>query len=122
VLPVIVRKTPFEGIPTYLSAVTVLEPFGSIAAETSAAVDNMQRSRPRSIKWDISELFPRYRYALALVAVGAIVTLGLVLFASKRTEHSTSISTSGPESPVVQDTSGDVHINFGSPTPARPAK
>jgi hypothetical protein len=113
-----VRKTPFESILTYLRAVTVLEPVGSIAAETSAAVDNMQRSRPRSMKWDTS----RYRYALALVAVGAIVTFGLILFASKRTEHSTSINTSGPESPVVQGTSGNVNINFGSPTPARPEK
>jgi hypothetical protein len=122
VLPVIARKTPFENIPTYLKAVTILEPIGNIAAETSVAVDNMQRSRPRSMKWDNSALFPRYRYALAVVAVGAIVTFGLILFASKRTEHSTSINTSGPESPVVQDTSGNVNINFGSPTPARPEK
>jgi hypothetical protein len=114
---------PFSRfIPTYLKSVTILEPVGSIAAETSAVVDNMQRSRPRPMKWDASALFPRYRYALALVAVVAIVTFGLIFFVSKRTEHSTSISTSGTESPVVKDTSGNVNINFGSPTPARPEK
>jgi hypothetical protein len=122
VLPVMMRKTPMEKIPPYLKAVTVLEPVGSIAAETSAAVDNMQRTGPRPMKWDASGIFARYRYALALAAVGAIVTFGFILFASTRSEHSTSINTSGPESPVVQGTQGDVNINFGSPTSPRPAK
>lgn len=41
VLPVMVRKTPLEQVPSYLKAVTILEPAGNIAAETSAAVNKM---------------------------------------------------------------------------------
>jgi hypothetical protein len=44
VLPVIARKTPLEQVPSYLKAVTILEPAGNIAAETSAAVDEMRRT------------------------------------------------------------------------------
>ena len=43
VLPVMTRKTPAKDIPSYLKAVTILEPRGNMAAETSAAVDNMRR-------------------------------------------------------------------------------
>ena len=38
ILPVIARKTPFDEIPSYLKAVTLLEPLGNITAETCAAV------------------------------------------------------------------------------------
>jgi tetratricopeptide (TPR) repeat protein len=41
VLPVMGRNTPFEQIPSYLKAVTVLEPVGNITAETSAAVEGL---------------------------------------------------------------------------------
>jgi hypothetical protein len=44
VLPVMARKTSFDLVPPYLKAVTILEPQGNTAAETSAAVDSM-RSR-----------------------------------------------------------------------------
>jgi hypothetical protein len=37
-----VRKTPLEQVPSYLKAVTILEPAGNITAETSAAVDKMR--------------------------------------------------------------------------------
>ena len=46
VLPVLVAPTPFESIPPYLGAVTVLQPQGDVVAETVAAVARMQR-RPR---------------------------------------------------------------------------
>jgi tetratricopeptide (TPR) repeat protein len=46
VLPVLVAPTPFESIPPYLQAVTVLQPQGDPVAETLAAVAKM-RSRPR---------------------------------------------------------------------------
>jgi TIR domain len=42
VLPIMARKTPLKQVPPYLKAVTILEPLGNIAAETSAAVDNMR--------------------------------------------------------------------------------
>jgi len=44
VLPVIVRQTPRTDVPPYLTAVTILEPRGNIAAETSAEVDSMSMS------------------------------------------------------------------------------
>jgi tetratricopeptide (TPR) repeat protein len=85
-----------EKVPTYLKAVTVLEPVGNVAAETSAAVENMQRSGfSHPMKFGVPELFSRYRYVLALGAVGAFVTLALVLFASK--QPPININTSGPE-------------------------
>jgi hypothetical protein len=48
VLPVMARKTPLEGVPSYLKAVTILEPQGNVAAETSAAVEKMRSRSPRS--------------------------------------------------------------------------
>jgi len=41
VLPVRVRTTSRDQIPSYLKAVTILEPHGNVAAETSAKVDQM---------------------------------------------------------------------------------
>jgi hypothetical protein len=40
------RETPLERAPTYLKAITILEPNGNVAAETSAAVDEMQLRNP----------------------------------------------------------------------------
>jgi TIR domain len=123
VLPVLARKTPFEQIPRYLKAVTVLEPVGNITAETSAAVDNMRHGGfVRGMKRDAPELFARYRYVLAFAAIGGVVMLAFMLFASKQPDRSTGINTGGAESPVVQGTQGDVNINFSSPTAASPVK
>jgi hypothetical protein len=44
VLPIMVRKTPLDKVPPYLKAVTILEPTGNIAAETSAAVDDLWKA------------------------------------------------------------------------------
>lgn len=41
VLPVMMAPTPLDRVPPYLKAVTILEPQGSAAAETRAAVDRM---------------------------------------------------------------------------------
>src|SRR5579871_710700 len=65
VLPVMVRKTPLQDIPSYLKAITILEPSGSIAAETSAAVEAMAKS----IGW-------RPRYVLSFAAIFLIVLVG----------------------------------------------
>jgi len=43
-LPVMARKTPIDQIPSYLKAITILEPLGNVTAETSAAVDDLGRS------------------------------------------------------------------------------
>src|SRR5262249_16915540 len=56
ILPVIVQKTPFNEIPSYLKAVTVLEPLGNITAETSAAIDDLGRdSHARKSTWAVSD-------------------------------------------------------------------
>ncbi len=47
VLPVVVAPTPMESIPSYLKAVTLLQPRGEVVAETLAAVSELGRSRPR---------------------------------------------------------------------------
>jgi tetratricopeptide (TPR) repeat protein len=71
VLPVMARKTPLEQAPSYLKAVTVLEPAGNIAAETSAAVDEMRRKA----KWSVGQFIARYTNVL--VASVVILALGL---------------------------------------------
>jgi hypothetical protein len=71
VLPVLVRETPREEIPPYLTAVSYLEPVGNIAAETSSTVHNM---RPPKRRWDVSS--GKYRKILGL---GAILAMAAVL-------------------------------------------
>jgi len=51
VLPVMVAPTPFESIPPYLGAVTLLQPQGDAVAETVAAVARMQRRPRRWLAW-----------------------------------------------------------------------
>jgi len=43
VLPVLAAPTPFDSIPPYLAAVTLLQPQGEVVAETVAAVARQQR-------------------------------------------------------------------------------
>jgi hypothetical protein len=51
VLPVMARKTSLDLVPPYLKAVTILEPVGNIAAETSAAVSKMRPEPTRIGIW-----------------------------------------------------------------------
>jgi hypothetical protein len=44
VLPVMVRPTPYENIPSYLKTVTVLEPMGNVPADVAAAVERLDRA------------------------------------------------------------------------------
>src|SRR5262249_31407978 len=67
VLPVVIAPTPIATVPTYLKAVTLLEPEGNIAAETAAAVEKLQGwSRSRSI----------LLFAVLGLATGALSFLG----------------------------------------------
>ena len=50
VLPVMVVPTPYEKIPEYLKAVTVLEPSGNVVAEAAAGVERLG-SGPRLPRW-----------------------------------------------------------------------
>lgn len=67
VLPVMVADTPYEDIPEYLKAVSVLEPSGDVAAETVAAVEAMNRGLP---KWAVPAV-------IAAVLLAAAVAFGL---------------------------------------------
>ena len=61
VLPVVVAPTPMASIPSYLKAVTLLQPRGEVVAETLAAVSQLGTSRPRS--WVLASI------GLAVIAV-----------------------------------------------------
>jgi hypothetical protein len=67
VLPVVVRKTPFEHIPPYLKAVTILEPVGNIAAETSEAVRE---------RFPVDDYGGLGRFVAQLIAYPHILALG----------------------------------------------
>jgi TIR domain len=78
VLPVMVRNTPFEDVPPYLRAVSLLEPIGNITAETSSAVHNMRFLKERS-----DEVSPQYLNAIGL----GIVALVTFVFIAVAVEH-----------------------------------
>src|SRR6516162_6986144 len=57
VLPVRVRTTSRDQIPPYLKAVTILEPDGNVAAETSAKVDQMGGTEKASAESEQRQLW-----------------------------------------------------------------
>lgn len=63
VLPVMVVPTPYDDIPEYLKAVTVLEAKGNVVAETAAEIERMARRR-RLPRWAVAVS----GLALALIA------------------------------------------------------
>ena len=61
---------------------------------------------------------------LITVSVWSVAVIGVgawIIGDQKSSPHSSSITTSGPQSPVVQDTKGNVQMNFGTPR-AEPPK
>ena len=68
VLPVIVAPTPMASIPSYLKAVTLLQPRGEVVAETLAAVSQLGRRRSPSM-------------VLTLVGLAVIAVVGIGAFA-----------------------------------------
>jgi hypothetical protein len=79
VLPVVIRKTPFEAIPAYLKSVTVLEPSGNAAAEAVAAVSRLG---------ELGDAAPAWRkFALAGV-IGAAAVGVAAFFALEKPEGS----------------------------------
>jgi hypothetical protein len=77
VLPVLVRATPRDQIPIYLTAVTMLEPEGNIAAETSAAVEKMRLISPDILASSIA--VQSDRRSPIIIAFGAICVVYLIL-------------------------------------------
>jgi len=77
VLPVIAKKTPLDDVPSYLKAVTILEPLGNITAETSAAVDDLGRAgHARALAWKFAGVG-----ALAGLIAGCLPIFNPSLFA-----------------------------------------
>jgi TIR domain-containing protein len=82
VLPVLVRNTPRDQIPSYLNAVTILEPQGNTAAETSAAVEKMRRNVPRALKAEPPWAFLREsRNRKVLIGIGGGAAIAACLWA-----------------------------------------
>jgi len=68
VLPVVVAPTPMASIPSYLKAVTLLQPRGEVVAETLAAVSQLGKRRSPSM-------------VLALIGLAVIAVVGIGAFA-----------------------------------------
>jgi hypothetical protein len=80
VLPVRVRATPRDQIPSYLKAVTILEPDGNVAAETSAKIDQMGGTEKASAESEQRQLWSDKSNRKVLTWIGsglAIVVAGL---------------------------------------------
>jgi len=113
VLPVRVDDVPFDMIPEYLKAVSLLEPAGDVAAEVAACVQGMRPPWNRVI-------------ALALVAAWTIVILGPVAASFVRpgatvaidmTARTLRFTTAGdPRQPLLADValSSAILFAFGS--------
>ena len=67
VLPVMVVPTPYEKIPEYLKAVTVLEPKGNVVAEAAAGVERLGRG-PRLPRGAVAGLALVLALAMGYVA------------------------------------------------------
>lgn len=67
VLPVLLRPTPFDRLPAFVKAVTVLETSGNIPAAVADAVHRIDRDRRRGSRLKLGGAVA----VLALVAVGA---------------------------------------------------
>jgi hypothetical protein len=86
VLPVMARKTPLKQVPPYLKAVTILDPVGNIAAETSAAVDEMRRHQN---PWLVAATA-----VFAACVLAAIVMLWFPVPGGRKTEELTKLAVS----------------------------
>ncbi|MCB1752969.1 MAG: toll/interleukin-1 receptor domain-containing protein [Gammaproteobacteria bacterium] len=75
VIPVLVEATPVEAIPAYLSAVTILEPEGNIAAEVSEAVARLHGRNAFST--GSSGLLHQLKGSLILILTGILMSLVL---------------------------------------------
>jgi hypothetical protein len=51
VLPVMIRATPFDRIPPYLKAVTILKPAGDIPADVAEEVRRRRSRSPGRLRW-----------------------------------------------------------------------
>ncbi|MBE9028245.1 TIR domain-containing protein [filamentous cyanobacterium LEGE 11480] len=97
VLPVLLRSTNWDDIPTYLKSVTVLEPAGNVAAEVLLGVEalNPAPALPNEVATVTNRPVPvepsvitgqksadEHRLKLAIAALSLIGVLGSALFAN----------------------------------------
>jgi hypothetical protein len=50
----------------------------------------------------------------------AVIGIGAWIWGDRKAAAAHSVTTTGPQSPVVQDTKGDVRIDFNTPQPSPP--
>jgi hypothetical protein len=50
----------------------------------------------------------------------AVIGIGAWIWGDRKAAAAHSVTTTGPQSPVVQDTNGDVRIDFNPPPPSPP--
>ena len=68
VLPVMVEKVPMESVPSYLRAVSILEPEGDLVADILGGIDEM---RPRGHPWPKPEVWAAAA-SLVILLVAAV--------------------------------------------------
>jgi hypothetical protein len=110
IIPVRLRDVPFESIPNYLKAVTVLEPEGNLAAEVVHAVSGLRSnglSMPKS-------LHPRKQQLMAALFV-AFALLALAYWFFARSQKS-DIAGAGTAVSSVPTTTGDFGDEINSET------
>ena len=80
VLPVMVQPTDYNTIPTYLKAITILEPEGNIAAEVSDAVNRLRPQKPDDSKIKTSadanpDLWQKYGNLVTVILCSIILAV-----------------------------------------------
>lgn len=100
-LPVMARATPYETIPNYLKAVTVLEAQGNLAAEVAAWVNKKQKGL------NPFGLMSNGAKGIALV-FGLIVALALLYVVFLRNEPAEPIAQPQPQPQIDSQSEGTV--------------
>jgi nitrate reductase gamma subunit len=72
-------------------------------------------------KLDQADAFRLLRSITVMIWSIAVLGIGAWVWSSQKPSSAASVSTSGAQSPVIQNTQGGVNMNFG-PAPAAPAK
>jgi hypothetical protein len=79
VLPVMVKRTPYDSIPAYLGAVTILEPQGNVVAEVLAEVARIEKRRKRP------------RVVLIASGVAAVLVIAVAVFLMRPSSPATTV-------------------------------
>ena len=91
VLPVMVEKVPMDSVPSYLRAVSILEPEGDLVADILGGIDEM---RPRGHPWPKPGVW-------AAAASLAILLVAAVFLAPRASAWLTARRAAAPAEPAV---------------------